>query len=130
MTEQILPYLLAINLATLAVSIMDKGFAVYAKPRVPEKLLLGMSFFGGAIGALLAQFLTGHKRLKVNFRASLMLIAFLQASAVAAIWSETVRTEFREVYESAFSGRSQEEPRRIMTVSRDREMPRRFGPGS
>ncbi len=130
MTQTILLYFLAINLVTLAMSIMDKGFAVYDKRRVPENLLLGMSFIGGAVGAKTAQLMTGHKKLKADFCASLTLIAFLQLGAAAAIWSETVRSETRKAYDGLFASFEQEEAQGITRVSRDRAMPRRFGPGS
>lgn len=130
MMQTILTFFVAINLATLAMSILDKGFAVYGKRRVPEGLLLTMAFFGGALGAKLAQILTGHKRLKTDFCASLTLIAFLQLGAAAAVWSEKVRFEADDGFESVFARSGQDEPKGVTRVSRDREMPRRFGPGS
>ncbi len=133
MIQMFLMYLLAINVITLVVSIVDKGFAVYKRRRVPEGLMLTMSFIGGAPGALTARVLTGHKRLKVDYCASLTLIVLLQAGIVAAIWSQTVRAETFSLYErfaSTFEGGGAEEAQDITHVSRDRGMPRRFGPGS
>ena len=39
----------------------DKGRAKRGKWRIPEKVLLGFSFFGGAVGGTLAMFLFRHK---------------------------------------------------------------------
>ena len=49
-----------------------KGRAKKGKWRIPEKVLLGFSFFGGAVGGTLAMFLFRHKTrhwyfLAVNF---------------------------------------------------------------
>ncbi len=130
MTETILWYFVAINILTLTVSIMDKGFAVYDKRRVPENALLTMSFVGGAVGAKLAQIISGHKSLKIDFTASLSLIAFLQLSVALAFWSETVREEVSAAYERVAASFEEEEAENVRHVSRDKELPRRFGPGS
>lgn len=125
MTNTILWYFIAVNLLTLVVSVADKGFAVYDKRRVPERVLLSLAFAGGAAGSKLAQIVCGHKRLKTDYCASLSLIAFLQLGAAAAIWSETVRDEASSFYRSALLAlvgydEAEDEP----------TMPRRFGPGS
>lgn len=130
MTQTILIYFVAINLITLAVSIMDKGFAVYEKARIPEKLLLALSFSGGAAGAKLAQIISGHKRLKLDFCVSLSLIAFLQLGAAAAVWSHTVRMQTPDIYKEVRGHFQEEETTSVRRVSKENAMPRRFGPGS
>lgn len=133
MVQIFLTYVLVINLFTLVVSIMDKGFAVYRRQRVPEGLMLAMSFFGGAAGALLARSLTGHKRLKADYCASLTLIVLLQAGVAVAIWSETARTETFAFYERLAAHFEQDEVSEAddpTNISGEPAMPRRFGPGS
>lgn len=132
MTESFLQYLLALNAATFALSILDKGFAVYDRRRIPEGVLLTLSFFGGAIGAKLAQLLSGHKRLKVDFCNSLTLIALLQLGVGLAIWSHHVRPGADDFYDrlSLTWSSSDDETQDVRHVSDKASIPRRFGPGS
>lgn len=131
MTEAFLIYVIVVNLVTAFLSVLDKGFAVYDRRRIPEGLLLTLSFAGGAAGAKLVQILTGHKTLKTDFCASLSLIAFLQLGTAAAVWSETVRAQASGVYERlALFEDSGAEAVRVTPVSEENAMPRRFGPGS
>ncbi len=123
MTEMIITYFVAINVFTLIVSIIDKGFAVYKKRRVPENLLLALSFSGGAVGAKIAQIISGHKTLKLEFTVSLNLIAFLQLGMAAAVWSQQLHQDgivVREVLLASFEKEEEMKP----------AIPRRFGPGS
>ncbi|MEO1537131.1 MAG: DUF1294 domain-containing protein [Pseudomonadota bacterium] len=134
MTSNLVTYGLAINAFALVLCIFDKGFAVYNRKRVPEGFLLFLAFIGGAVGAKLAQILTGHKSLKIDFCASLSLIVFLQLGFAAAIWSETVRESANDLYQrfAVLLDDEAEETRaeRVTRVSKDAAMPRRFGPGS
>lgn len=136
MTQTILLYLLAINAFALIVSIIDKGFAVYDKRRIPEGLLLALAFSGGAVGAKLAQIVSGHKRLKIEFSASLSLIAFLQLGLAAAIWAHQERAQVTELYERLALHTEDADPeaeakaKGVTHVSDGTVLPRRFGPGS
>lgn len=131
MTQAFLIYVIAINLLTLIVSIVDKGCAVHNRQRVPEGLLLSLSFAGGAAGAKLAQILTGHKTLKTDFCVSLSLIAFLQLGLAAAVWSETARSGAVGFYERMARIEFREpEAEAITPVAKENAMPKRFGPGS
>lgn len=128
MTSTIITYFAAINAVTFVVSIVDKGFAVYRKRRIPEKLLLALALVGGAVGSKAAQIVSGHKTLKVDFCASLNLIVFLQLGLAAAVWSEVVREDARTLA-SVFAG-DEAEAEEIELVSDEPVRPRRFGPGS
>ncbi|MEM9427676.1 MAG: DUF1294 domain-containing protein [Pseudomonadota bacterium] len=128
-----LGYLLAVNAGTLVLAVIDTRLAALRRGNVPEGLLLVLSLGGGAIGALLAQLLTGHKQFKAEYCASLTLIVFLQAGAVAAILSERLREEAWGLYEQVALHLAPEEddvPEDVTHVSQDPPMPRRFGPGS
>lgn len=130
MTENILIYFAAINGLTLVLSIVDKGLAVHRCRRIPERFLLTLSFAGGAAAAKFAQILTGHKTLKVDFTASLSLIAFLQLGVAAAIWSEQMRLEDLPVYQRLASKYGPEPTEDVQYVAKESSQPRRFGPGS
>lgn len=61
-----------LSLVAFCLYASDKGRAKKGKWRIPEKVLLGFSFFGGAVGGTLAMFLFRHKTrhwyfLAVNF---------------------------------------------------------------
>lgn len=51
----------AISLVAFFLYASDKAKAKRGKWRIPEKVLLGFSFFGGAVGGTLAMFLFRHK---------------------------------------------------------------------
>ena len=56
------------NVAVFALYGADKALAVLKRRRVPEKVLLEMTAFGGAPGAAVAMFLFRHKTRKTIFR--------------------------------------------------------------
>lgn len=129
----LLGYLFVVNAITLVLAACDTWLALRRRRHVPEGLLLALSLGGGAIGALLAQLLTGHKQLKAEYCASLTLIVFLQAGAVAAILSERLREEVWGIYQQvalSLAPVEEEVPEEVTHVSQEPPMPRRFGPGS
>jgi uncharacterized membrane protein YsdA (DUF1294 family) len=60
-TYGIISYFLIMNLAAYIAYGRDKRLAKQKKWRTPEKVLLSLSFFGGALGALAAMQLFRHK---------------------------------------------------------------------
>ena len=60
-------YFLSINLFTFLISGLDKWKAIHHRYRVPERVLLSLSFFGGAFGMALGMVLFRHKIRKVKF---------------------------------------------------------------
>lgn len=80
-------YLLGISLITLGYYGLDKAAARRNWRRVPESVLHGLAFFGGAPGALLGQQLFRHKRAKQAFQRVFWLICALQVLALCGfIW--------------------------------------------
>lgn len=69
MTRYYLLYLLAVGLITLILYGEDKRRARRGEWRIPEKVLLGASLLGGAVGGLLAMHLFHHKTRKWYFTA-------------------------------------------------------------
>ena len=60
-------YLTVLSLITFVLYAMDKRKAEKGEWRISEKLLLSFSFFGGALGGLLAMHTVRHKTKKWYF---------------------------------------------------------------
>lgn len=54
-------YLLAMNVITFSVFVVDKRRAESGDYRIPEGTLIGLSFMGGSLGGILAMHLVRHK---------------------------------------------------------------------
>lgn len=121
-TEFLLIYFAIINLVTLILSILDKVLVTRRIYGIPEGSLLAMSWMGGAVGAKLAQIVSGHKKLRVAFTVNLNLIIFLQVSAALAIWSYQITSNMQDKNISMLES--------WMGKDDKPEGPRRFGPGS
>ena len=82
-------YLLIINFATYLLFKLDKARAIGGLWRVSEGTLLSCSFFGGSIGAKIAQRRYRHKNCKEPFRSTLNSICVLQVVCIVAfcIWA-------------------------------------------
>jgi len=59
--------LAAMSLIAFAFYVTDKVKAQAMRWRIPEKVLLGLSFFGGAVGGYLAMHVVRHKTKKWYF---------------------------------------------------------------
>ena len=73
-------YLIGINLITFFLFGLDKYKAAKHRFRIPERVLLGASALGGALGGLLGMLLFHHKTRKAKFRIwipSLLLADFI-----------------------------------------------------
>ncbi|WP_306619885.1 DUF1294 domain-containing protein [Chryseobacterium ginsenosidimutans] len=72
-------YLLAIiNLITFIIFGLDKRKSMKHQRRISENTLLGVSFLGGTIGALLGMLLFRHKISKRSFLLKFGLIVLIQ----------------------------------------------------
>lgn len=70
MTLKIYVILLAVlSLITFLLYAVDKRKAIKKQWRIPEATLLGFSFFGGAVGGLLAMCAVRHKTKRWYFKA-------------------------------------------------------------
>ena len=77
---------LAVSLLTLILYGADKKKAKKGARRVPEKVLLGFSFFGGAVGGLLGMTLFRHKTKHWYFwLVNILGLVFMAGLAVALI---------------------------------------------
>ena len=81
-----LPLILAsINVIAFLAFGWDKRLAETHQRRIPERTLLALALFGGALGALLGQQLFRHKTQKQPFRTLLWLCAAVNVAV--ALWS-------------------------------------------
>lgn len=63
----VLVYIFIINLIAFAAYGIDKAKARNGTRRIPEKTLIGLAAFGGAIGALIGMLAFRHKTRKIKF---------------------------------------------------------------
>lgn len=74
----LLIYLVIINFVTFAAFAVDKIAAIERKSRIRIVTLLGLSFIGGSIGALIAMYLLRHKTRKDYFTVGVPLTLIMQ----------------------------------------------------
>ena len=60
-------FLIVVSVVTFGFYAVDKIKAIKREWRIPEKVLLFLSFFGGGVGGYTAMFLTEHKIRKLRF---------------------------------------------------------------
>ena len=78
--EEILCYLLAVNIATFFLYGIDKYKAKKGKWRISEATLLTMAAIGGSIGARAGMRLWHHKTMHKKFKYGIPLIIILQVA--------------------------------------------------
>ena len=83
MTNIILYYLLAVNIATFLLYGIDKYKAKKSIWRISEVTLLTMTAIGGSIGAWAAMRLWHHKTMHKKFKYGIPLISIMQIALVA-----------------------------------------------
>ena len=81
--EEIICFLLAINIATFLLYGIDKYKAKKSKWRISEATLLTMAAIGGSIGAWAAMRLWHHKTMHKKFKYGIPLIIIMQIALVA-----------------------------------------------
>lgn len=73
---------LIINLFSGIMFGLDKRKAVLHRRRIPETTLLGISFLGGSIGAILAMLIFRHKISKTSFLLKFGFIVLIQVALI------------------------------------------------
>ena len=81
--EEIICYLLAVNIATFLLYGIDKYKAKKSKWRISEATLLTMAAIGGSIGAWAGMRLWHHKTMHKKFKYGIPIIIILQVALVA-----------------------------------------------
>lgn len=72
------------NLIVFCVYGYDKSCAIKDKWRVPEKVLLGLAFLGGSVGAYLGMTVFRHKTKHTKF--TVLVPLFLLIHIVLVVW--------------------------------------------
>ncbi len=60
-------YLIFVNSITFIICVYDKLMAIKHRYRIPEDILLFLSFIGGTFGFVLGMFIFRHKTKKIKF---------------------------------------------------------------
>ena len=81
--EEIICYLLAVNIATFLLYGIDKYKAKKSKWRISEATLLTMAAIGGSIGAWAGMRLWHHKTMHKKFKYGIPLIIIMQIALLA-----------------------------------------------
>ena len=80
--EEIICYLLAVNIVTFFLYGIDKYKAKKGKWRIPEATLLTMAAIGGSIGAWVGMRLWHHKTMHKKFKYGIPVIMIMQVCLV------------------------------------------------
>ena len=80
--ELFIKYFILINIVTFLMFAVDKWKAKRNHWRIPERVLLGMSFVGGAIGGYIAMRVCHHKTQKKRFSIGVPVMVILHIAAV------------------------------------------------
>jgi uncharacterized membrane protein YsdA (DUF1294 family) len=88
--DVVLSWLIAITLVAFLTYGYDKTIAGSERTRVPEKVLLALTFAGGTLGAFVGRSLFRHKTIKASFRVQLWLVVGFQVLLVLVyiVWVE------------------------------------------
>lgn len=86
--DVVLSWLTAITLVAFLTYGYNKAIAGSGRTRVPEKVLLALTFAGGTIGTFVGRALFRHKTIKVSFRAQLWMVVGIQVILVVVyiVW--------------------------------------------
>lgn len=78
-------YYIVLNFITIFAYAIDKRRAVRGRWRIPERMLLGLAFLGGALGAWLGMKLCHHKTSKKKFVILVPLFLVLHIALVVTV---------------------------------------------
>ena len=73
----LLVYLSIINAISFVLMLVDKIKAKHQRWRIPEKVLLGVSFIGGSLGGVIGMHLFRHKTKHLRFAIGIPLMLLL-----------------------------------------------------
>jgi len=75
-------YLIIINISSFIIFGLDKRKSLLHRRRIPEMTLLGVSFLGGTIGAIVGMLIFRHKISKASFLLKFGLIVLIQVALI------------------------------------------------
>ena len=80
-------YLFIINIITFIYMGLDKRKAKKHSFRIPEKVLLTLSFLGGSLGTLIAMHCFHHKTQKTIFKVGVPLLLIINIFMIISVYS-------------------------------------------
>lgn len=75
-------WLIAVNVTAFSTFGYDKAVAGSKRPRVPEIILLALTFVGGTVGAILGRIVFRHKTIKASFTLKFWLVIAVQVALI------------------------------------------------
>ena len=84
--KYIVIYLIIVNLLTCILYGVDKLKAIARGRRIPERVLLGATFIGGSIGALLGMQVFRHKTCHLKFKICVPLFLVMHIALIAFLY--------------------------------------------
>ena len=75
-------YLITINIISFILYGLDKYKAIHNKWRIPEMVLISISFLGGGVGSILGIIIFRHKTKKLKFSVGLPTILISEVALV------------------------------------------------
>ncbi len=82
--NNIILYLIIINIMGLLIMLIDKKKAINSKWRIPEKTIFIVTMLGGGIGTIIGMYKFRHKTKKLKFTIGLPVITL--SEIVLIIW--------------------------------------------
>jgi uncharacterized membrane protein YsdA (DUF1294 family) len=85
--DPIAAWVIAVTVVTFLTYGYDKAIAGSGRTRVPERVLLALTFAGGTVGALVAMPLFHHKTVKGEFRLRFWLVVAVQIVVIVVYYA-------------------------------------------
>ena len=89
--QNIVIYLIIINVIGFAIMFIDKQKAKKGKWRIPEQTLLILAIIGGSIGAIAGMYTFRHKTKKLRFSVGFPVILVLQIILIISVWNDFIK---------------------------------------
>lgn len=89
----VIAYIVAINLLSFMIMLIDKSRAKHKGWRIPEAVLLLIDLLGGSIGGIIAMDFLPHKSKHLLFSVGLPIMVVVEYGAFA-VWFYLNRMEF------------------------------------
>lgn len=89
--KPIFSYFFAINIVTFLYYGLDKLFSEGETFRFPEKILLGLSFVGGSVGAFFGMYIFHHKTRKTRFQIWFWILVIIQVILIYVLYRYILR---------------------------------------
>lgn len=86
--EELIIYILIINVVSFCASGLDKSAAIHNRRRIPEKTLFFLAAIGGSVGIYASMFLFRHKTKHISFMLGIPVIILIQIALVYFLYQK------------------------------------------